>query len=562
MKTVTGTTVNTTKKRLSNSELSSMSKDELIREYNLLNEQMTEVSAKLSWYEEQYRLSKMRDYGKSSEADLGEQMTLFNLPLFNEAEVGREIINIEPNPEDIISEEPETDNSIHHKKNKKKDISKLPTVTTVYELPTEEQVCPQCGGLLHKMKETVRYEIEVIPAKVQVHKFVTYSYGCRNCEESDHPVIIKAKGDGISVLERSIAGASLLSDTITKKFVDALPFYRQEKNYRRMGIPITRNNMCNWSIDVANIYMYPIVKRLKEVMFAEHVIHCDETPLQVLAEPGKSAESKSYVWVTTTAEYQKDTPVAIYNYTERRNRADAEEVLKGYTGYIMCDGYTAYDALAKPHAAAGEPGMNVRPVACLVHVRRKFADALKLIKPENRKGTGAQEAINRLERIFHLDNLTNGMAPEERKKEREKDLKKELEAFFAWVKAEYDISLHKTHYGAALEYAMNEEEKVMRVFEDGRLELDNSLAERTVKPFVIGRKNWLFAETPKGANASCILYSIVQTAIINGLIPFEYIKYLLEVMPGKKFTDEFIETLLPWSETIPEHVKTPENRKE
>ena len=213
--------------------------------------------------------------------------------------------------------------------------------------------------------------------------------------------------------------------------------------------------------------------------------------------------------------------------------------------------------------------MNVKPVACLVHVRRKFTDCLKLLKPEDRPGTGAQEAVNRLADIFDTDNKLNSLTADERKyariygnthvpaDEREASLYDKLTSFFAWIKSEYDESLHATHYGKALQYAIDEEEKVMRVFEDGRLELDNSLAERTVKPFVIGRKNWLFSDTPQGADASCILYSIVQTALGNNLIPFEYIKYLLEEMPGKALTDNFLDSLLPWSPSIPQYVKAP-----
>ena len=213
--------------------------------------------------------------------------------------------------------------------------------------------------------------------------------------------------------------------------------------------------------------------------------------------------------------------------------------------------------------------MNVKPVACLVHVRRKFTDCLKLLKPEDRPGTGAQEAVNRLADIFDTDNKLNSLTADERKyariygnthvpaDEREASLYDKITGFFAWVKSEYDESLHATHYGMALQYAIDEEEKVMRVFEDGRLELDNSLAERTVKPFVIGRKNWLFSDTPQGADASCILYSIVQTALGNNLIPFEYIKYLLEEMPGKALTDNFLDSLLPWSPSIPQYVKAP-----
>ena len=547
----------TGKQNIQKVDVTTMSREDLIKEYNRLHEQYNEISSKLSWYEEQYRLSKLRSYGQSSEADMGDQITIFDLPMFNEAEALKEMINIEP---DIPDLEEETKTS--HKKSRKKETTNLPVVTTEYTISEEEQICPKCGGPLHNMSKKVRVEIEVIPAKVQMHRFVTYVYSCRKCEESDDAVIVNAPGAPVPVIERSPAGASLIADIIAKKYVDAVPFYRQERNYKHQGIPVTRNNLCNWSIKVANDYFKFIVNRMREAMYADQVIHCDETNVQVLAEPGKSATSKSYVWVTTTAEFQKATPVAIYNYTRSRSQTDAREVLKGYKGYIMCDGYAVYDSIAAYDKKTGAAAMEVKPVACLVHVRRKFAEALKLLKPEFRTGTGAQTAINKLETIFREDNRLTDLAPENRKEARNGKLRDLLEDFFSWAKEEYGVSLHETHYGKALEYALKEETKVMRVFEDGRLELENNLAERTVKPFVIGRKNWLFADTPHGAEASCILYSVVQTAIMNGLIPFEYIKYLLETMPGKALTDDFIESLLPWSKTIPEYVKVPENREE
>lgn len=209
--------------------------------------------------------------------------------------------------------------------------------------------------------------------------------------------------------------------------------------------------------------------------------------------------------------------------------------------------------------------MDVKAVACMVHIRRKFVDALKLLPKEKRKGTSAQTAVDMISKIFDIDNKLNGLTPEERykarissEKEGELCLKQALEQFFTWVKEENEVSLPKTRYGKAITYALDQEEKVMRVLEDGRLELDNSLAERTVKPFVIGRKNWLFSNTPAGADASCILYSIIETAKLNNLIPYEYIKYVLDTMPSMILNEENIKSLLPWSKSIPEYVKIAE----
>lgn len=529
-------------------DLSVLSRKELEQQYIKLQTEYASVLAKIEWYQEQYRLARQRAYGRSSEQGIAGQMSLDEFMLFNEAEAFREPINIEPKSEELLARP--------KKAKKRKDFSGLKVVEEVFELTAEEQVCPKCGSPLHEMREEVHVEIEVIPAQVQVHKYTSKVYACRSCEKEGSATIITAPGAPAPLIPRSCASPSLLADIISKKYVDATPFYRQEQNYRRQQIPITRNNLCNWTIRVANDYFSPLVKKMRMIQYAEGVIHCDETYVQVLSEPGRPAGSKSYIWVTTTAECQKDHPIALYRYTPTRSLADARSVLRGYEGYIMCDGYAVYDALHK-RSYHGEDALKVTPVACLVHVRRKFAEALKLIKPADRKNTSAQKAVDMIANLFHIDNQFNECSTDERLKQRQKYLAKPLDDFFAWLKVEEQDALPQSHYGKAIAYALDQEEKVLRVLEDGRLELDNSLAERTVKPFVIGRKNWMFADTVQGADASCILYSIVETAKLNGLIPFEYIRYVLEEMRGIRQTDENIIRLLPWSKTIPDYVKAP-----
>jgi len=537
-------------KEIKNTDLSSLSREELEKRYIELNTKYDSAVAKMNWYLEQYRLAMQKKYGQSSEKGIDGQMTLEDLPLFNEAEAMREPINIEASEAELLGGNTK-------KKSKRKNIKALPVVVDTYELSSEEQVCPKCGSPLHEMKENVRVEIEVIPAKVQVHKHISKVYACRNCEKDGTSTIITAPGAPAPVIPGSIASSSVIADSIAKKYVDATPFYRQEKNNERAGIPITRNNYCNWSIKVANIYFSHLEKRLREIMYKEGVIHCDETYTEVLIEPDRPATRKSYIWVTTTAEYQKEHPIALYNYKEGRAATYAREVLKGFEGYIMCDGYSAYDSITKT-GKHGEPAMNVKPVACLVHVRRKFADALKLLPPKDRENTSANLAIKKIANIMHIDNQISRDNLKEREDKRRELLAPALDEFFAWAKDEQALALPQSHYGKAIEYALNQEYKVKRVLEDGRLELDNSLAERTVKPFVIGRKNFLFSNTPAGADASCILYSIVETAKLNKLIPYEYLKYVLDRMSSAEvINEELIEDLLPWSENIPAYVKNP-----
>ena len=230
-------------------------------------------------------------------------------------------------------------------------------------------------------------------------------------------------------------------------------------------------------------------------------------------------------------------------YTETRSDADARKVLDGYSGYIMCDGYACYDSIRK-EGKHGEAALNVKPVSCLVHIARKFKDALKVIPVKDKKDTGAYTAVNKLARISHIDNEIPRDDIEARKNKRLEVLKPALDDFFAWVNDECQISLPQTQYGKALDHALKEKEKVLRVLEDGRLELDNNLAERTVKPFVIGRKNWLFADTVGGAKASCNYYSIIETAKLNGLIPYEYLKYALEKLAAMELTNKNIDAIL------------------
>jgi transposase len=542
-----------TDKKYTVEDLSKLSKEELIQKTIQLQTEIEEAQAKVDWYYQQYLLSKQARFGQSSEQAIYGQL---ELPLFNEAEAFREMVSIEPSPEEIL------DKAGKKKKShgKKKNLDGLETVSHVYLLPPEEMYCPECGSPLHEIRPEVTVQLEVVPAKVIVHKHESMIYGCRRCEKDENvkTKMIIAPGAPKPLIKRSPVTPSFAADFITKKYVDALPFYRQEQDYKRRNIPITRNNLCNWSIRLTNDWFQLIFDRMDEILIAKKAIHCDETEVEVLAEPHRPATCNSYVWVTTTMEREKQTPIALYHYTETRASYQARQILKGFQGYIHCDGYAGYDALQKT-GAKGEPAMDVTLVACMVHVKRKFKEALKVVKPSDTRYTSAAHGVEMIEKIFHIDNQFNGLSDEERYEKRLELLKPALDEFFAWVNSEMSLVLPKCKYGQAINYASKQEQKVRNVLLDGCLELDNNLAERTVKPFVIGRKNWLFSNTPGGAAASCVQYSIVQTAIMNGLIPFEYLKYLLEEMPKiENLCDyEQLDQLLPWSETIPDYVKAP-----
>ncbi len=251
----------------------------------------------------------------------------------------------------------------------------------------------------------------------------------------------------------------------------------------------------------------------------------------------------------------------LYNYRDGRSDMDARAVLEGYHGYVMCDGYGCYTSILKENKKTHAAPMDIKPVACMVHVKREFVDALKSMPKDKWGETGAYLAVAKLEKIFHIDNEIQFETYEERKEKRMGDLYQAMRDFFDYLRAEQWESLPSTKYGKAITYALNQEEKAMRLFEDGRLELDNNMAERTVKPYVINRKNSLFNYTKAGAEASCILFSIVETAKQNGLDVHKYLEWVMDncrgMHKGDTIPPEKIEKLLPWSADIPDEIKAP-----
>lgn len=536
-------------------DLLKMSKEELVQTAISLRDQVIAAEALVKYYEEQYRLRMQQRFGSKSEKGIEGQLSLGDyMPLFNEAEALRDPINIEPKPEDISSEKPKK--KAHGKKRETGSLDEV--VEDPILLPDDEQVCPKCGGHLHEIRTEDKTYIEIIPAKAILHKYPVMVYGCRNCEKDGSSYIVKADGAPRPLIKGSMTSASLMADLFDKKFVNANPFYRIEQDYKRKGIPVTRNNMCNWTIRIAIDWLEPLFDRLRELLLQRDVIHCDETEVEVLSEPHRPSTCNSYVWVTASAKCDSDAPIALYFYTETRASYQAREILKGYKGFIHCDGYAGYDALTKD--GKNGPAMEVTLIACLVHIRRKFKEALRAVEDQqDYRYTSAQKGLELIGNIFDTDALFDNLSPEDRYEQRLVRLKPKLDDFFEWAESEQKKVLPKCQYGTAINYAIKQKDKVFNVLLDGRLELDNNLAERTVKPFVIGRKNWLFSNTPAGATASCIVYSLAQTAMINGLKPYEYFKYILEQLPEMESLCDLdeLDKLLPWSESIPEYCKSP-----
>lgn len=505
--------------------------EELQKRCALLEQQNAELAAKLRWFEEQFRLSQQRRFGSSSEQTDTKQLVL---QFFNEAEM-------EAEPE---QEEP-TVETITYQRRKKRGhreavLENLPVETIEYRLSPEEQVCPCCGDSLHEMSTEVRQEIKVIPAQVKVVKHVRYVYSCRRCEreEINTPVVTAAMP--APVLPGSLVSPSAMAYVMNQKYVEGMPLYRQEQQLARLGVELSRQTLANWMLLGADRWLAPLYDCMREHLLGQDILHADETTLQVLREPGRAAETTSYIWLYRTG--REGPPIVLLDYQTTRASKHPRQFLAGFKGYLHVDGYAGYNGLP-----------DVILIGCWAHARRKFDEALKAL-PISERSTpvAAKEGLDFCNRLFTIERELKDATNEERYKTRLVRSRPVLDAFLVWLKAQSPRVLPKSALGQAIKYCLNQWGKLEAFMQDGRLELDNNRSERSIKPFVIGRKNWLFANTPRGARASAIIYSIIETAKENGLNPFMYLSYLFEKLPNIDITDQAnLDKLLPWSDTLP-----------
>jgi transposase len=492
-----------------------------------LEQQKVELEALVKYYEEQLRLAKHRQFGSSSEkGEVPEQ-----LGLFDEAENTADPKNAEPELEEI---------NYQRKKRvgkREEDWSALPVEVIEYDLSQSEQTCPDCGGKLYSAGQEVRRELTIIPAEVMMVEHRKAVYGCRHCENhSDHVPVIKAPAPE-PLIQGSLASASLVAHIMDQKYVMSVPLYRQEQAFLRDGIPLSRQTMANWVIRCAEDYFALLYGRMKTLLLLHDVLHADETVCQVLHEPGKKANTNSYMWLYSTSGCA-DHPIILYEYQPTRSSTHPKRFLDGWESYLHADGYRGYHNLP--------PGITV--VGCWVHLRRKLTDGYKSLTPEEKEKSVLPEGIAKIGTLFHLETQWKDLAPEERQKLRLEQSKPLAEAFFAW--ADSLGALPQSPPGKMAAYAREQRQWLMNFYLDGRLELSNNRAENAIRPCVVGRKNWLFNNTQRGARASSIIYSIVETAKANGLKPFRYLEFLLKSMPDA--TTGSIDSLLPWGDAVPE----------
>jgi transposase len=495
-------------------------------------QQIAELSAKLKWYEEQFRLAQQKRFGASSEKTHPDQM---DMDLFNEAEVLAASTPQEPDVETVTYSRKKTIG------NREAKLDSFPIEIIHYELPESEQVCSCCGGSLHEMSTETRHEIAVIPAEVKVVRHVRQVYACRHCEREEIRTPIVTAPMPKPIQPGSLASPSIVAHVMSQKYVDSQPLYRQEQQFARLGLTLSRQTLANWMIYGSEQWLSLLTERMRTHLLVKDILHADETTLQVLREPGKAASSNSYLWLYRTG--RTDAPIVLYDYRSTRGGEHPRNFLQGFKGFLHVDGYPGYHKVE-----------NVTLVGCWAHARRKFDEALKALPPtQDKTATATQQGLVFCNQLFAIERSLTEETAERRHTLRQERSLPVLEAYLAWLKQQRSRTLPKSKLGEAITYSLNQWEKLTAFLQDGRLEIDNNRSERAIKPFVIGRKNWLFANTPRGAKASATIYSVIETAKENGLNPFKYLQYLFEQLPqlaDPKDTDE-LDKLLPWSASLP-----------
>ncbi len=468
------------------------------------------------------KLQKMQ-FGSSSEKakyvlDNPDQLTLFN-----EAEVFDA-----PEPE-VVRE--------HTRKAKrtKEELARgLPVKKTVVELPEAERTCELCEGELVPIgQELVRRELNIIPAQVYVEEIYRVNYACPACEEeTDEAHIVK-----VPVPDPVIKRPSSVAYTLYQKFVNAMPLYRQEEDWKHQGLSLSRATLANWVIYACTRWFSPLYDLLKKHLLASPVNHADETVIQVLKEDGKTPQSESRMWVYATGN-TGEPPIILFEYQPNRSGVHAKNFLAGFTGYLITDGYIGYSSV---------PG--VTHCGCWQHMRRKWIDAIPKTKDKQGK---ALEGFEFCQRLFALERDFEQWMPEKRQNERQKLSKPVLEPYFEWLDSVDPLG--GTRLREAVVYSRNQRKPLSAFLLDGRIEISNNRAENAIRPFCIGRKNFLFAATVRGAQSSAIAYSIIETAKANALNPYQYLLRLLTELPTvlTKDPQADLSRFLPWNTDLPE----------
>ena len=470
---------------------------------------------------EQFILARHRMFGPSSEQLSGQGR------LFDEAEVLAEATT-EAQDIAVIPSESTRPESKDKARGKRGPLpAELKRVEIVHDVPEAERTC-LCGTPMVEIGCDVSEQLDIVPMQVRVLRHIRKRYGCPTSVHSPVTAPLPAQP-----LPKSNASADFLAMLLTAKFVDGLPLTRFGKVLGRHGVPVPDQTLARWVIGSRHV-LQPLHNLMRDTLLDGSLLHIDETVVQVLKEKGKKPTSNSYMWVQTGGPPGK--PVVIFDYDPSRSGEVPVRLLHGYSGYLMTDGYDGYNAIAKTKG--------IERLACFAHVRSRFIDAVK-VQPKGKRGR-ADEAVALIGKLYRIEREHKDSSDEERLLARQQKSVPALAALHAWMEQTLPVVTPKSALGTALSYLRDYWSMLTRYTERGDLPIDNNRCENAIRPFVVGRRAWLFSDTPAGAHASAVIYSLVETAKANGVEPYTWLRRVLRDLPAAK-TVEDVEALLPWN---------------
>lgn len=519
-------------------KLNSLDKETVIQLFLAQQEQLKQIDRTLQLVLEQVADLKRHRFGRASERHETEGQISFmeadgKIVFFNEAEA-------------VAGEEAggstETAARQHPKKRQGKreeDLSGLPVAVIEHSL-SEEELEERFGkDGFKQLPDEVYRRYGFTPAKIEIEEHHVKVYAGKKTDEivrAPHPECL---------LRGSLVSPSLEAAVMNAKYVNAVPLYRQEQEFERYGLHISRQNMANWTIQCADRYLAVLYDYLHEKMYHYHVLQADETPVLVNKD-GRSAGSKSFMWVYRTGRMYTDRQIVLYEYQKTRNASHPREFLKDFKGICVTDGYQVYHTIENERE-------DLKISGCWSHARRRFDEAVKALPKAARNGSRAYLVLSMIQAIYREEKLLKELPSEERKLRRQLSVRPLVEAYFTWAKENIRKVPQKSKTWEGFQYSMNQE-KYLKVFlDDGEVPMDNNAAEQSIRGFCIGKKNWVMIDTVAGAKSSAIIYSIAETAKANNLKPYDYFEHLLSEIP--KHLDDtdrsFLDDLLPWSPKLP-----------
>ena len=482
---------------------------------------ISDKNHRIQHLEDFIRSLNQKQFGSSSE-----KLESIQADLFVEAEEDEESTNTDV--EQSADEATITVATHQRKKHRESIPADLPRVEIIHDLPDDQKVCPHDGTALKNIGFESHEQLDVIPAKIQVLHHKRLKYACPCCEG----FLITASKPA-QPIEKSIASPGLLASVATQKYVDALPLYRQTEIFKRIRIELNRSTLANWMVKCGQL-VQPLINLIHERMLEQNILHADETRVQVLNEPGRAAETQSFMWVLRST-----TPTCaavLFHYEPTRSGKSAEILLRDYQGALMVDGFSGYNAVCDKN--------HIHRLGCRAHARRKFVNAQK--NQQKNKTGKSDQALAYIQQLYRIESDIKEKTSSEKFTARQQQSKPIIDKLKIWLDKSITHSPPESVIGKALFYLHQQWPKLIRYLDSGDYPIDNNAAENAIRPFVVGRKNWLFSASQKGATSSANLYSLIETAKANGLEPYAYLKNIFTELPNATTVEE-IEKCLPWN---------------